>query len=169
MSYEPLTIIFSNSKTYTPVALWFFKLLDHTATHVSFGLQKDGQQYVFHMSGAKGAILTPREKFIAKNNIVKEYLFVDDLSDQIQKHLKYLGTKYSHTSATIHILSLIFVPLRYFLIFRRVRNEFFCSNFVRQLDPGQKVKAWRKISRYWATVDELMEACENNLEFIEVI
>jgi hypothetical protein len=163
-----MTIIFSHSKYYNPIFFWFRSIfLGHTSTHVAFGIEKDNQPYIFHMSG-KGAVRTSREKFIEKNVIVKEYKVIPDLSDDLSAHLKYLGTGYHHVSALIHLLALLIRPLKQFLIFYKIRNMFYCANFARQIDRDDRIRSWRRIDRYWASVDELQTACRDGAEFIDI-
>lgn len=163
-----ITIIFSHSKKYNPYFFWIRKtFLRHSSTHVAFGIEKGGLPHVFHMSG-KGAIRTPRDKFLIKNNIIKEYKIVPDLSEQLKSHLKYLGVKYDLNSAIWHFIALLIRPLKQLLIFYKVKNSFYCANFARQIDKDNKIKSWQKINHYWASVDELQNACENSSEFIDI-
>jgi hypothetical protein len=162
-----LTILFSNSKNYNPFFLWFRKtFLRHRSTHVSFGIQKDNQPYIFHMS-SKGAVRTPRAKFLSKNLVIKEYRILPDLSDQLLRHLQYLGAPYHQMSAIWHFLALLCRPIKQLLIFYRIKNMFYCANFARQLDQANQIQSWRKIDPYWASVEELQLACETSSEFQE--
>jgi hypothetical protein len=164
-----LTIIFSEGKTHNPF-LKLFRPLFHKkrSTHVSFGIDVDGEPYIFHMS-FKGAIRTPRARFLAKNQIVKEYRILTDLSDELRRHLQYLNkAKYDHLSAVVHMATQLFHPLKMLLIFFKIKNSFYCSNFARQLDSHDKVKAWRQIDKRWASIDELQIACENSPEFEDI-
>ena len=164
-----LTIIFSEGQT-NNLFLKFFRPFVHKyrSTHVSFGIEVEGKPYIFHMS-YKGAIRTPRDRFLIKNDIVKEYRILTDLSDELREHLKYLGkAKYNHLSAIVHFATLLFHPLKLLLIFLKIRNTFYCANFARQLDSHDKVKAWRKIDKVWTSIDELQAACESSPEFEEI-
>lgn len=164
-----LTIVFSEGKTDNPF-LKFFRPFVHKyrSTHVSFGIDVGDKPYIFHMS-YKGAIRTRRDRFLVKNDIVKEYRILPDLSEELQEHLKYLGkAKYDHLSAIVHFATLLFHPLKLILIFLHIRNMFYCANFARQLDSHDKVKAWRKIDKRWASIDDLQAACEDSPEFEEV-
>ncbi len=161
-----MTIIFSTYKRYNPALLWFRKnVLGQSSTHVSFGIKKDGKPYVFHMSG-KGAVRTPRDRFVKKNYIIQEFMIVPDLSDELQAHLRYLGTRYDGASMTWQVVSLLFRPLRQFFIYYKIRNNFYCANFARQLDKDDRIKSWRHIDKHWASVRELQEACNNSSEFV---
>jgi hypothetical protein len=163
-----MTIIFSTTKR-DNLLLYISRrfLRRYPSTHVAFGIQKDGQPVVFHMS-LKGAVRTPRAKFLAKNHILKEYRIVPDLSEQLQKHLRYLGAPYDHMSAAWYYAGMVFRPLKQMLIFFQIRNGFFCANFARQLDAQDKIQSWRPIDKYWASVDDLQAACENSPEFEEI-
>jgi hypothetical protein len=163
-----MTIIFSISKRQPFLAFIRRLIFGHISTHVSFGIEVNGKPIIFHMSN-KGAIRTPRAKFESKNAIVKEFAIIPDLSEELQKHLNYLGAKYDNISVLAHYATLLFRPIKQLLIFYKIRNGFYCSNFARQLDINNKLKSWRTIDKYWAGVDELQKACENNKEeFIEV-
>jgi hypothetical protein len=164
-----LTIIFSEGKTHNPILKLFRPIVHkYRSTHVSFGIEVHGKPYIFHMS-YKGAVRTPRSRFLAKNDIVKEYRILTDLSDELKSHLQYLGkAKYDHMSAIVHMMTLLFHPLKMLLIFLKIKNMFYCANFARQLDSHDKVKAWRKIDKRWASVDELQAACENSPEFEDI-
>src|SRR5271154_972025 len=163
-----ITIIFSAGKTENPFLLFFRPLIHkYPSTHVSFGIEKDNEPVIFHMS-YKGAVRTPRDKFLIKNDIVKEYKIVLDLSDELKQHLQYLGTKYDHLSSFAHTLTLIFRPLKMILIYFKIRNMFYCANFARQLDKDDKIKAWRQIDKHWASIDDLQAACQNSPEFIDI-
>jgi hypothetical protein len=164
-----LTIVFSEGKTDNPI-LKLFRPIFHKyrSTHVSFGIEVNDKPYIFHMS-YKGAIRTRRDRFLVKNDIVKEYRILPDLSDELMTHLQYLGkAKYNHVSAFIHMITLIFHPLKMLLIFLHIKNMFYCANFARQLDSHDKVKAWRKIDKRWASIDELQAACEASPEFEDI-
>lgn len=163
-----MTIIFSAGKTNNLLLLLFRPLFHkYNTTHVSFGIEKDGKPYVFHMTFG-GAVRTPREKFLVKSAIVKEYKIVPDLSNELKQHLNYLGTRFDHLTALMHMVTLLFRPIKQLLIFYKIRNSFYCANFARQLDKDNKVKAWRKIDKSWASIDELQEACENSPEFEDI-
>jgi hypothetical protein len=164
-----MTIIFSISKRQPFLAFFRRLLFGHISTHVSFGIEIDGFPIIFHMSN-KGAIRTPRARFERKNTIVKEYRVLPDLSEELTAHLKYLGAKYDNLSLIAHYVALTVRPIKQLLIFFKIRNGFYCSNFARQLDGNDKLKAWRAIDKNWASVDELQVACENNKdEFQEVV
>lgn len=163
-----MTIIFSAGKTKNPFLLFFRPFFHkYSTTHVSFGVEKDNQPYIFHMT-FKGAVRTPRERFLIKNDIIKEYKILPDLSDELKEHLKYLGTRFDHLSAFMHFVTLAFMPLKLLLVYFHIRNMFYCANFARQLDRDNKVKAWRKIDKSWASIDELQAACENSPEFEDI-
>lgn len=164
-----ITIIFSEGKTNNPILKLFRPLVHkYRSTHVSFGIEVEGKPCIFHMS-YKGAIRTPRDRFFVKNNLVKEYRILPDLSDELKTHLQYLGkAKYDHLSALVHMITLLFHPLQMLLIFFKIRNMFYCANFARQLDSHDKVKAWRKIDKRWASIDELQAACESSPEFEDI-
>jgi hypothetical protein len=160
-----ITIIFSTYKKYNPIFLWFRKLLlNQSSTHVSFGIEKDGKPIIFHMSG-KGAIRTPRDRFVKKNYIIQEFEIIPDLSNELQTHLKYLGTPYDANSAFWQLVAAIIRPLKQFLIYFKIRNKFYCANFARQLDANDKIVSWRHVDKQWASVDELQHACQNSNEF----
>jgi len=164
-----LTIIFSEGQT-NNLFLKFFRPFVHKyrSTHVSFGIEVGDKPYIFHMS-YKGAIRTPRDRFLIKNDIVKEYRILPDLSEELQEHLKYLGkAKYNHFSAIVHFATLLFHPLKLLLMFFKIRNGFYCSNFARQLDKNNKIKSWRNINIHWASVDELQVICESSPEFMDI-
>ena len=163
-----MTILFSTSKRSNPLLLWFrANILKQSATHVAFGIEKDGQPIVFHMSG-KGAVRTPRDVFNKKNFVIQEFQILPDLSKELGAHLKYLGAKYDQNSATWHFIALLFRPLKQFLIFFKIRNAFYCANFARQLDRDNRLISWRKIDKRWASVDELQRACQESSEFCEI-
>jgi hypothetical protein len=163
-----MSIIFSAGKTKNPFLLFFRPFFHkHNTTHVSFGIEKGGKPYVFHMTFG-GAVRTARERFLVKNTIIKEYRIVPDLSDELKTHLKYLGTKFGHVSALMHFITLIFTPLKLLLVYFKIRNMFYCANFARQLDKNNRVKAWRKIDKNWASIDELQAACESSPEFEDI-
>lgn len=164
-----ITIVFSEGKTDNPI-LKLFRPIFHRyrSTHVSFGIEVEGKPYIFHMS-YKGAVRTRRDRFFVKNDLVKEYRIVPDLSDELKTHLQYLGkAKYDYPSAIVHMITLVFLPLKMLLTFFKIRNMFYCANFARQLDSHDKVKAWRKIDKRWASIDELQAACENSPEFEDI-
>lgn len=163
-----MTIIFSAGKTKNPILLFFRPLIHkYPSTHVSFGIEKDGQPVIFHMTFG-GAVRTPRERFLVKNDIIQEFKIVPDLSDELKQHLHYLGTKFGHLSAFWHFATLVFVPLKMLLIYFKIRNMFYCANFARQLDKNNKVKAWRKVDKHWASIDDLQAACQDSPEFIDI-
>ncbi|HTR77155.1 MAG TPA: hypothetical protein VMH39_03565 [Gemmatimonadaceae bacterium] len=161
-----MTIIFSTLKRHNRLLVWVRAHILRTtpASHVAFGI--DGAK-VFHMS-ARGAVMTPRDVFIRKNVIIDEYEILADLSSELAAHLRLLGAPYDHASAVWHYVATMARPVKQLLMYLRIRNAFYCANFARQLDRNDRIAAWKTVDKYWASVEDLLNACQGSREFRSV-
>ena len=159
------TIIFSIDKN--NFSKFYRKSLGLRCSHVAFGIVKNNISYIFHTSFRK-VCFSKREKFEKYNDIIAEYEIVPDISKELDELKIHLGSKYDAFAAFLLNLTYWIPLLRFILIKCKIRPNFYCGNFIRQVDKKNIIKSWSNIDLHWVSPDDLLRVCENSSEFIKI-
>jgi hypothetical protein len=110
-----------------------------------------------------------RSKFEKYNDLIAEFEIVPNISEELNSLNAHLGSKYDAFAAFLLNITYWFRPVRWFLINIGLKPNFYCGNFVRQVDKNNKIESWKELDLHWVSPDDLLNACEKDeKEFLRI-
>jgi hypothetical protein len=131
-------------------------------SHVAFCFEVASTQVFLH-ANVGGVQISPRAKFLKKNKIVDEYVFVDSYDVNLTDAVNHIGERYDYVGVFGFIPVLV---ARW--IGRKIKNPIaspnamVCSEFIIK---GVKLGEWAAMDPECTTPGDILKACERSSDF----